>query len=483
MADRVEITDRESAAAWLQTQDHQTQVWFASRCTLRALPALGHYKDATKSGLAFATLRATIISAGAGTMPPAEMKGLASAAHSAAARSAPFSAADSAARSAADSAADSAAFSADSAAARSAAFSAFSAAARSAAFSADSAASAAAFAAAFAAARSAAFSAFSAADSAASLDAQYPLDWSPLWHAQDMPRRLQQGWRALKKQWDEDEADWSFWVEWYDAILIGTPLPWELTHCIALEVTDEEWDAGPATVAQKIAAIRLNWRTEITSRLQFDKADGVFKPEPSETIPPDIESFVVARVRNALSSALKDGGANGFTEESFEAVHLERVLSDEHPDASLFATTCWDACMSLNRSIGDLYPEDASLIVLKNTLYTGIGEICENNDVIRTRIANLAALETRAYPTDAEKTELEKLPDVLEAELNDEARETYASDVEIILSNPKPPRAVRARVTNWTTTILSWMDKTRTGDKRLAWLTGVANRISNWWQD
>ncbi|MEP1611607.1 MAG: hypothetical protein ABJL72_06755, partial [Roseobacter sp.] len=92
MADRVEITDRESAQTWLRTQDHQTQVWFASRCALRALPALEHYKDATKSGLAFATLRATLISAGAGTMPPAEMKALA-------ASDSAFAAPDSAARS------------------------------------------------------------------------------------------------------------------------------------------------------------------------------------------------------------------------------------------------------------------------------------------------------------------------------------------------------------------------------------------------
>jgi hypothetical protein len=52
VADRVEITDQTSAKAWLETQDHQTQVWFAARCALRALPGLGTWGDATKSGLA-----------------------------------------------------------------------------------------------------------------------------------------------------------------------------------------------------------------------------------------------------------------------------------------------------------------------------------------------------------------------------------------------------------------------------------------------
>ncbi len=81
----VEITDRESAKAWLETQDHQTQVWFAARCALRALPGLripGMMRR--KAGLAFASLRAILISAAAATCPAAEMTHLHEAANSAA---------------------------------------------------------------------------------------------------------------------------------------------------------------------------------------------------------------------------------------------------------------------------------------------------------------------------------------------------------------------------------------------------------------
>ena len=193
MDQRVEITDEGSARAWLETQDDQTRVWFASRCALRALPALGEWSGATKSGLALATLRATLISASAGTCPPAEMTGF---------------------KNAADSAADSAARSVHSAL------------------------------------------------SAASFDAHAPKTWHKLWSDVSQPESLSAGWAALQRQWDADDANWSFWIEWYEAILNGIPMPWELTHRIALEVTEAEWDAGQTVVAERIATIRLQFELE-----------------------------------------------------------------------------------------------------------------------------------------------------------------------------------------------------------------------------
>ncbi len=91
---------------------------------------------------------------------------------------------------------------------------------------------------------------------AIALDADKPGAWSPLWHSAGMSADLNDLWRKLKNQLGSGLANWSFWIEWYEAILNGTPLPWELTHRIALQVTDEEWNAGQATVALRIDAIR-----------------------------------------------------------------------------------------------------------------------------------------------------------------------------------------------------------------------------------
>jgi len=74
MAERVAITDEDSAKAWLETQDHQTQVWFATRSALRALPGLGTWGDATTSGLAFAVCRMTLISAAMAALRQSTLK-------------------------------------------------------------------------------------------------------------------------------------------------------------------------------------------------------------------------------------------------------------------------------------------------------------------------------------------------------------------------------------------------------------------------
>ncbi|MEP1611536.1 MAG: hypothetical protein ABJL72_06380 [Roseobacter sp.] len=122
-----------------------------------------------------------------------------------------------------------------------------------------------------------------------------------------MPRRLQQGWRALKKQWDEDEADWSFWVEWYEAILNGTPLPWELTHRIALEVTDEEWDAGQVVVAKRIEKIRADWLTSSLPQVNevFEMEDGRYEIRGTIADTSKLMTSVLDRVSFALDTAVQ----------------------------------------------------------------------------------------------------------------------------------------------------------------------------------
>lgn len=101
---------------------------------------------------------------------------------------------------------------------------------------------------------------------AASNDAREPKSNGPLWQDDNIPDLLADSWAALKEQWAEDDADWSFWIKWYEGILNGTPMPWELTHRIALEVTEKEWEAGQTVVAARIAEIRARYDLEQSAR-------------------------------------------------------------------------------------------------------------------------------------------------------------------------------------------------------------------------
>lgn len=58
---------------------------------------------------------------------------------------------------------------------------------------------------------------------------------------------------------------WTFWLEWYEAILEGRPLPWELSYAIATELEDSDWEAGPEHVQGRIEEIRA--RYELRQRI------------------------------------------------------------------------------------------------------------------------------------------------------------------------------------------------------------------------
>ncbi|MFN3823645.1 MAG: hypothetical protein ACK4RN_06665 [Pseudorhodobacter sp.] len=60
--------------------------------------------------------------------------------------------------------------------------------------------------------------------------------------------------RETRAIWAEAPEHWEFWTRWWDAVLAGTPLDWDLQHDIAL-IPDEVWKEGPGPVAEAIREI------------------------------------------------------------------------------------------------------------------------------------------------------------------------------------------------------------------------------------
>ncbi|MEO9897995.1 MAG: hypothetical protein ABJD13_18550 [Paracoccaceae bacterium] len=88
------------------------------------------------------------------------------------------------------------------------------------------------------------------------LDFEKPLTWGSLWDK--MPPRVHGGYEKLIAHFGNNPKVWGFWLEWYEGILNGTPLPWDLSFQIATTLTEEDWDAGPAHVADRIREIEEN---------------------------------------------------------------------------------------------------------------------------------------------------------------------------------------------------------------------------------
>lgn len=472
MDERVEITDDKSAKAWLETQDHQTQVWFAARCALLGLPGVGGFASATTSGLAFSLLRCTLIAAAAATCSTKEMDQLTHAAEAAYRSSKalqPFNpntpsvnSADDA-RDCAEGAARAAFVTNSASATREAAYAAI--------LSAGSAANA------IDAATGSTERAIASA--ALSSDANNPLAWPEIWPDNNMPEALQQGWSALKAQWADAPDDWSFWIEWYEGILNGTPMDWDLIFKIATEITEEEWDAGQVRVAARIREIRLDYRTSVTPPL-VRLPNGKWDVQSDTKIPAEPIEFAIAQVEIALTAALGADQGNGLTETSGETILIRKACADFRSLPSAVATSFWNACMGLQRNIGNLYPEDATLVALQNVLYTSVEELCEQDPLIRDRIAKLAALETRRMPTQEERENLQQVPEMVAEDLTPTAQEQLSEAVEVVANTEKPPRIWRAKLVNWLNTLGRGLDGAQKNEKRVSWLLKLARNISGW---
>lgn len=80
---------------------------------------------------------------------------------------------------------------------------------------------------------------------------------SPLWLDTETP--LQEGWDNARAALRTD-PDFAFWERWYAGLLKGRPLNLNLLREIAL-IPSEDWDRGPAHIADKIAGIELDYST------------------------------------------------------------------------------------------------------------------------------------------------------------------------------------------------------------------------------
>lgn len=87
---------------------------------------------------------------------------------------------------------------------------------------------------------------------------------APLWSTAP-PEWFTQADAAARAIWAKDPpGTWDFWTRWWDGVLSGQQLDWELQKAVAL-IPDEIWTQGPAAVAEAIRLIeeRLELRRQV----------------------------------------------------------------------------------------------------------------------------------------------------------------------------------------------------------------------------
>ncbi|NRB19575.1 MAG: hypothetical protein HRU33_18940 [Rhodobacteraceae bacterium] len=76
----------------------------------------------------------------------------------------------------------------------------------------------------------------------------------PLWPSTDHIGPLLGYWEGFAAHPDPDET-WAFWRDWYQSMLEGKPLDWDLQLQVAL-IKDAVWEEGAEAVAREIKSIR-----------------------------------------------------------------------------------------------------------------------------------------------------------------------------------------------------------------------------------
>lgn len=95
----------------------------------------------------------------------------------------------------------------------------------------------------------------------AALEQDSDLFTQPLWQ-DGPPDWFVKADAEMRAIWATDPpAHWAFWTRWWDGVLAGKPLNWDLQRDIAL-IPDEVWKAGPGPVAKAIAGIELRFELD-----------------------------------------------------------------------------------------------------------------------------------------------------------------------------------------------------------------------------
>lgn len=280
----------------------------------------------------------------------------------------------------------------------------------------------------------------------------------------------------------EAGRSWSFWLRWYQGWLTGQHIDWDLQYRIATEIKDDVWEAGVDEVALAILQIERDFRTGIGPRLRRNK-DGLWDVEDDIDIETEPVDFAIGQVHVALEAALASTQGNGINETSNETL-LCRKAFEKRENPSVVATQFWNACMGMEKAIREgWYPDDNAHVGLRNTLYTSVEVLCEQDDLIRDRIGKLAALQPRRDATADEREDLSRVPDMMRGEMTKAAQAELEEAVEIATKTDKPPRTYRAKLVNWLNTLGQGVDQGIKHEKRANWLIKLAARIAGWFFD
>lgn len=162
----------------------------------------------------------------------------------------------------------------------------------------------------------------------------------PLWND---PREAEASTKVWLYQWEtfwaREANKWVFWRDWYQGLLDGEPLDWELQRRIAI-IDDAIWAAGPEAVSLEIDFVRAkldleNGIAELEADLRRVKVNrfGIGGNSPPESF----DDLPIAEELVIVSKPLKD---------------LKDEVEKTNPDPAILQRTFEALVVALNKGVG-----------------------------------------------------------------------------------------------------------------------------------
>jgi hypothetical protein len=201
-----------------------------------------------------------------------------------------------------------------------------------------------------------------------------------------MPESMAVAYDHLRAFWDADPETWGFWARWYDGMLRGAPLDWELQRAVAL-IDDSVWKEGPEAVAAKISEIEdqlLAERVPQAEEMLFDPKTAQFETRPITVEASELVETTLRQVGFARDVAAK--GNCGLNEYSLSYLYIEHTLTDCRDDPNAIEQNLSIARQDIVAGLADgTYTPDGRLDALTNVLERGALDMRANHpEVART---------------------------------------------------------------------------------------------------
>jgi len=201
---------------------------------------------------------------------------------------------------------------------------------------------------------------------------------SPLWPDGILPKFFSDQYAKIVGFWNADLEVWGFWARWYEGMLNGTPMPWDLQEKVAL-IDQEVWEKGTQAVAEEIAKIEASFiaGTVKESIIETPLGKLTLVPQPFK----ETRHFgqLMDTLRDTLEFATADF-RNGLSRECYQALMIERMLTRYANDPQRVEMDCERVKVSLMQDMAeDTIPTSAANRDLVQTLGDVAGSIRESD--------------------------------------------------------------------------------------------------------